>query len=98
VVTNGYTLRNKDQGDLTEPPPSKGACPVPCGLRDDLHTIVSLVEVPMPFILRPSRRFSVVCTVAYAHWFREGEGMVWNCSPMGWRLSGNLPLERGDVW
>jgi hypothetical protein len=23
--------------------------------------------------------------------------MVWNLSPTGWRVSGNLPLERGDV-
>lgn len=51
----------------------------------------------MPFILRPYRRFPVVCPVTYEHWFREGEGIIWNLSPMGWRLSGNLSLEPGDV-
>lgn len=51
----------------------------------------------MPFVLRPYRRFPVLCPVTYEHWFREGEGIIWSLSPMGWRLSGNLPLERGDV-
>ncbi|MDH4085282.1 MAG: PilZ domain-containing protein [Nitrospira sp.] len=51
----------------------------------------------MAFILRPYRRFPVVCPVTYEHWFREGEGIVWNLSPMGWRLSGTLPLKPGDV-
>lgn len=28
----------------------------------------------------------------------EGEeGIVWNLSPTGWRLSGSLPLQLGDV-
>jgi hypothetical protein len=35
--------------------------------------------------------------VTYEHWFREGEGTVWNLSPMGWRLSGDLPLAVGAV-
>lgn len=51
----------------------------------------------MPFVLRPYRRFPVVCPVTYEHGWREGEGIIWNLSPMGWRLSGNLPLECGDV-
>jgi hypothetical protein len=51
----------------------------------------------MPFVLRPHRRLPVVCPVTYEHWFREGEGIVWNLSPTGWRLSGNLPLQRGAV-
>lgn len=51
----------------------------------------------MAFVLRPHRRFPVVCPVTYEHWFREGEGIVWNLSPTGWRLSGDLPLQRGDV-
>jgi len=38
----------------------------------------------MPFVLRPYRRFPVVCPVTYEHWFREGEGIVWNLSPTGW--------------
>jgi hypothetical protein len=51
----------------------------------------------MPFFLRPHRRFPVVCPFTYEHWFHEGEGIVWNLSPTGWRLSGTLPLQRGDV-
>jgi hypothetical protein len=51
----------------------------------------------MAFVLRPYHRFPVVCAVIYEHWFREGEGIVWNLSPTGWRLSGTLPLERGAV-
>lgn len=51
----------------------------------------------MPFVIRPYHRVPVVCPVIYEHWFRESEGTVWNLSPMGWRVSGALPLERGDV-
>ena len=51
----------------------------------------------MPFVIRPYHRVPVVCPVIYEHWFCEGEGVVWNLSPMGWRLSGSLPLQRGDV-
>lgn len=51
----------------------------------------------MPFVLRPFRRFPVVCAVTYEHWFRVGKGLVWNLSPTGWRMSGTLPLMCGDV-
>ena len=51
----------------------------------------------MPFVLRPYRRIQVVSPVTYEHWWRAGEGIVWNFSPTGWRLSGNLPLEPGDI-
>ena len=51
----------------------------------------------MPFVLRPYRRFPIVSPVTYEHWWREGQGIVWNLSPAGWRLSGNLPLEPGDI-
>lgn len=51
----------------------------------------------MPFVLRPYRRFPVVFPVTYEHGLREGEGIVWNISPTGWRLSGTLPLQLGDV-
>lgn len=51
----------------------------------------------MAFVVRPYRRFPIVCPVTYEHGWREGEGIVWNLSPTGWRLSGDLPLERGDV-
>jgi hypothetical protein len=51
----------------------------------------------MSFVLRPYRRFPVVCDVLYEHWFRVGQGIVWNLSTAGWRLSGTLPLQCGDV-
>ncbi len=51
----------------------------------------------MPFVLRPYRRFPVLCDVTYEHWFYEGQGTVWNLSFTGWRLSGDLPLAIGDV-
>lgn len=51
----------------------------------------------MAYVLRPYRRFPVVSPATYEHWLREGQGIVWNLSPTGWRLSGNLPLEPGDI-
>lgn len=51
----------------------------------------------MPYILRSYRRFPVVCDVLYEHWFRVGQGIVWNLSTTGWRVSGTLPLQYGDV-
>jgi hypothetical protein len=51
----------------------------------------------MPFVVRPYRRFPVVCPVIYEHGLQEAEGIVWNLSPMGCRLSGDLPLRQGDV-
>lgn len=51
----------------------------------------------MPFVLRPYRRFPVVSPVTYEHEGQEGQGIVWNLSPTGCRLSGNLPLELGDI-
>jgi hypothetical protein len=51
----------------------------------------------MAFVVRPYRRFPIVCPVTYEHGLRQGHGIVWNVSPMGWRVSGDLPLERGDV-
>lgn len=51
----------------------------------------------MSFVLRPYRQFPVMCPVTYERWFHEGEGLVWNLSPMGGRRSGNLPVEPGDV-
>lgn len=51
----------------------------------------------MPYVLRPYRRFPVVCDVLYEHWFRIGQGIVWNLSTTGWRVSGTLPLQCGDV-
>jgi len=51
----------------------------------------------MPFVIRPYCRLPVNIPVTYENWFREGEGVVWNLSPTGWRVSGNLPLEVGTV-
>ncbi|MHC9064018.1 PilZ domain-containing protein [Nitrospira sp. CMX1] len=51
----------------------------------------------MPFVLRPYRRFHVDLPVTYEAGFQGGRGTVWNMSWKGWRLSGDLPLQRGDV-
>ena len=51
----------------------------------------------MSFVPCHYSRFPVVSPVTYEHWFREGEGIIWNLSPTGWRLSGTLPLQLGDV-
>lgn len=51
----------------------------------------------MPFVIRSYRRFPVSCPVTYEHRFQEGEGIIWNFSPTGCRVSGNLPLECGNV-
>ena len=51
----------------------------------------------MHFIVRPYRRFPVVCDVSYEHGFHEGHGTVWNLSRTGWRISGTLTLRPGDV-
>ena len=37
----------------------------------------------MPFVLRPYRRIQVVSPVTYEHWWRAGEGIVWNLSLLG---------------
>jgi hypothetical protein len=47
----------------------------------------------MPFVLRPYRRLPVVSSVTY----EQGPRIVWNLSPAGWRLTGNLPLQPGDI-
>ncbi len=46
----------------------------------------------MPFLIRPSRRFPVCCSVTYQCGLFEGHGTVWNLSCIGWRLSGDLPM------
>ena len=51
----------------------------------------------MAFVLRPYRRFPVVIPATYENWSQEGQGMIWNLSSTGWRLSGNLPLAIGDI-
>ena len=51
----------------------------------------------MPFVVRPYRRFPVVSPVTYENGYEEGQGIVWNLSHTGWRLSGDLPLALGDI-
>lgn len=51
----------------------------------------------MSFVLRPYRRFPVVCPVTYERLYDTGHGTVWNLSSSGWRMSGTLSLQYGDV-
>ncbi|MCS6304906.1 MAG: PilZ domain-containing protein [Nitrospira sp.] len=51
----------------------------------------------MAFVVRPYRRFPVVIPATYENWSQQGQGMIWNLSSAGWRLSGNLPLTLGDI-
>ena len=51
----------------------------------------------MPFVLRPSRRFPVQCSVTYNAGPFQGHGTVWNLSCAGWRLSGDLPMRPGEI-
>ena len=41
----------------------------------------------MPFTIRPYRRFPIYCPVTYHAGVSAGQGMVWNLSVNGWRLS-----------
>lgn len=49
------------------------------------------------FALRHGYRFPVFGPVRYERANREGHGTVMNVSYFGWRVSGSLPLESGDV-
>ena len=51
----------------------------------------------MPFFVRPFRRFPVCCPSIYHVGDFEGRGTVWNLSPTGWRLSGDLPLRIDEI-
>jgi hypothetical protein len=51
----------------------------------------------MAFTVRPYRRLPVASPVTYENGWQEGQGIVWNCSHTGWRLSGDLPLALGDI-
>ena len=51
----------------------------------------------MPFLVRPSRRFPVCCSVTYQCGLFEGHGTVGNLSLTGWRFSGKLPLRIGEL-
>ena len=51
----------------------------------------------MPFSIRTFRRFPVYCTVMYNVGPFHGQGIVWNLSCTGWRLSGDLPMRPGET-
>ena len=51
----------------------------------------------MPLSIRPYRRFPVCCPVTYHAGLFEGQGIVWNLSVNGWRLSGDVPLRVGQT-
>lgn len=51
----------------------------------------------MPFSIRPFRRFPVHCSVTYNAGLLQGQGTVWNFSLSGWKLSGDLPLQVGQM-
>ena len=55
------------------------------------------LEVPMPYVFRPHRRFPIFSPVRYQIQHREGYGTITNLSRNGWRLHGNLPARQGDV-
>jgi hypothetical protein len=46
----------------------------------------------MHFSIRPSRRFSLQRPLTYNTGPFQGQGIVWNLSCAGWRLSGDLPM------
>jgi hypothetical protein len=51
----------------------------------------------MPFALRYHYRFPVFGLVKYERGNGIGYGSVTNLSSLGWRISGSLPVECGDV-
>ncbi len=51
----------------------------------------------MPFSIRPFRRFPLCCPVTYHAGLSEGQGIIWNLSVNGWRLSGDVPLRVGQT-
>ena len=54
-------------------------------------------EASMPFSIRPYRRFPVQCSVTYNTGSFQGQGIIWNLSCTGWRLSGDLPMRTGET-
>lgn len=49
------------------------------------------------FMIRPYRRFPVLCSVTYSAGPFLGQGTVWNLSCTGLRLSGDLPMRPGET-
>ena len=51
----------------------------------------------MPFSIRPYRRFPVQCSVTYNAGPFQGQGTISNLSCTGWRLTGDVPMRRGEI-
>lgn len=51
----------------------------------------------MSFTIRPYRRFPVQCPVSYHAGSSKGQGTLWNFSVNGWKLSGDVPLQVGQM-
>jgi hypothetical protein len=51
----------------------------------------------MPFSLRLYQRFPVYCSVTYHADLLQGQGTIWNFSLIGWKLSGDVPLQVGQT-
>lgn len=51
----------------------------------------------MPYRFRTHHRCPVSLPLTYGRGVHEGQGMVWNLSVVGWRISGNLLFQRGAV-
>ena len=51
----------------------------------------------MPFTLRLNQRFPVHCSVTYRAGLVQGKGTIWNFSLIGWKLSGDVPLQVGQT-
>ena len=51
----------------------------------------------MPLSIRLYQRFPVYCSVTYHAGLLQGRGTVWNFSPSGWKLSGDVPLQVGQT-
>jgi hypothetical protein len=51
----------------------------------------------MPFSVRPYHRFPLCCPLTHHAGLFEGQGIVWNLSVNGWRLSDDVPLRVGQT-
>lgn len=51
----------------------------------------------MPFSIRHFRRFPMYCSVTYRAGLVQGQGTIWNFSLSGWKLSGDVPLQVGQM-
>jgi hypothetical protein len=51
----------------------------------------------MPFTLRLYQRFPMHCSVTFRAGLVQGKGTIWNFSLIGWKLSGDVPLQVGQT-